>query len=133
MAQVNKKANIFRYATFNVDALLQLARGIRQLPCWCDESQTPKCGSFNWVIFITFDDGVEWVFRVPKHNEGYGLGSQTIREMLASEAATMILLREKSNVPVPEVFSYRSASYLSPTITKSIISNLHLVQPSKLI
>lgn len=107
MAQVKQKAKIFRYATFNVDALLQLARGIRQLPCWCDESQIPKCGCFNWVIFITFDDGVEWVFRVPRHDEGHGLEKQTIREMLASEAATMKLLREKSNVPVPEVSSYR--------------------------
>lgn len=92
MAQVNQKAKIFWYATFNVDALLQLAGGIHQLPCWCDESQIPKCSSFNWVIFITFQDGVEWVFKVPKHNESHSLESQAIHEMLASEAVMMILL-----------------------------------------
>lgn len=63
MAQ--QRENIFACGKFDVTALLQIARHIRQVPCWCDEGRRPTGGSVNWVIFVFFEDGVEWVFRSP--------------------------------------------------------------------
>lgn len=103
MAQT--EANIFAYATFNLAGLLQLARNLRHVACWCDESRRPARGSFNWVIFVTFEDGVEWVFRSPTKSH-YGLQGHVAGEVLANEVATLNFLRETSDIPVPEVFSY---------------------------
>lgn len=101
-----QRANIFARGKFDAAALLQIARNIRQVPCWCDEGQDPKDGSFNWVIFICFQDGVEWVFRSPRSSDSYGLKQDIASELLASEVATLKYLRAKSDIPVPEVFSY---------------------------
>ncbi len=50
---------VFKYAKFDTIALCSLASKLRQgLRCICDPSQTPICGSFNWVVLITFEDGV---------------------------------------------------------------------------
>ncbi|KAI1059410.1 hypothetical protein LB506_012681 [Fusarium annulatum] len=62
------RPRIFRWAKFNLEALLMLAEKLRGRSCTCDESQVPKSGSLNWVIFITFDDAVEWVFRSPRYD-----------------------------------------------------------------
>ncbi|KAJ6178162.1 hypothetical protein N7519_008623 [Penicillium mononematosum] len=104
MAYKVRKANIFTYAKFNVPALLSLAESIRGKECSCDETQRPSSGSLNWVVFISFDDGVEWVFRSPRRS--FGLQKTTAGEVLVSEVATMNYLREMGKIPVPEVFSY---------------------------
>lgn len=104
MVRKQRTANIFAHVTFNIAALLQIARDIRQIHCRCDETQRPKSGSLNWVVFIVFQDGVEWVFRSPRR--AYGLQRQIASEVLASEVATLKLLRQASDIPVPEVFSY---------------------------
>lgn len=57
------------------------------------------------MIFLTFDDGVEWVFRSPR--TCYSLDEETAGVVLASEAATIKYIRENSSIPVPEVFYYR--------------------------
>lgn len=31
-----------------------------------DLSQTPASGSLNWAITISFEDGVDWIFRSPR-------------------------------------------------------------------
>lgn len=104
MTRGQQRANLFAHSTFNVAALLQIARDFRGIQCSCDETQTPKIGSLNWVILIVFEDGVEWVFRSPRRT--YGLQKQVASDVLASEVATLKLLRKTSNIPVPQVFSY---------------------------
>ncbi|KAJ5254201.1 hypothetical protein N7524_011381 [Penicillium chrysogenum] len=99
-----QKENIFAYAKFNIAALLSLAYSIRGKECSCDETKRPDSGSLNWVVFISFDDGVQWVFRSPRRS--FGLQKTTASEVLVSEVATMKYLREMGTVPVPEVFSY---------------------------
>ncbi|KAK6445562.1 hypothetical protein FP744_10001810 [Trichoderma asperellum] len=37
----------------------------------------PKCGSLNWVIFVTFDDGIEWVFRSPMAGRNHFYSDET--------------------------------------------------------
>ncbi|KAJ5420421.1 hypothetical protein N7465_002940 [Penicillium sp. CMV-2018d] len=104
MVHKAREANIFTYAKFDVAALLSLAYSIRGKECSCDENQRPNSGSLNWVIFISFEDEVEWVFRSPRRS--FGLKKATASEVLMSEVATMKYLREMSKIPVPEVFSY---------------------------
>lgn len=104
MANRQQKASIFTYALFDVAALLSIAQGIRGKTCTCDYFQHPKSGSLNWVIFITFEDGVERGFRSPRE---FGLQSGTASEVLLSEVATLEYLEEVDSIPVPRVFSYR--------------------------
>ncbi|KAF5005922.1 hypothetical protein FDECE_7680 [Fusarium decemcellulare] len=107
-----RKKNIFFHADFNLGQLLQLAEQLRRQPCTCDDSQTPKAGGLNWVIFLKFYDGVEWVFRAPC--SFYTAAQGVTRRLLASEAATLKYIREHTSIPVPEVFHY------SPTCDNDI-------------
>lgn len=101
------KEKIFRYAQFNIDALLALAGKLKGRTCTCDRSKPPKSGSLNWVIFVSFDDGTEWVFRSPRTGLSTIVTDETAAKMLVSEASTLKYLRAHSSIPVPEVFSYR--------------------------
>jgi len=97
---------IFSFTNFNLDALLSLATQLRGgRPCTTDVSQRPKSGSLNWVIFITFDDGIEWVFRCPRSDVSVKRASR--HKMIISEASTLKYLEKHSSVPVPKVYSFR--------------------------
>ena len=100
-------SDIFRYAKFSVSALCRLASQLHEgQACICDTSQTPACGSFNWAIFLSFVDGVEWVFRSPR-DDGAIESDKVNSLLLASEAATLKFIKANSTIPVPEVFAYR--------------------------
>lgn len=105
MPVTRQKSNIFFHADFNLRHLVKLAEQLRPQPCTCNESQVPKVGALNWVIFLEFQDGVEWVFRAPCSS--YGTTKDITRRLLASEAATPKYISEHTSIPVPEVFHYR--------------------------
>ncbi|KAG8423879.1 hypothetical protein J3459_008181 [Metarhizium acridum] len=65
-------------------------------------------GALNWAILLRFDDDTEWIFRSPKTK--YALNNDTAHQLWASEAATLTYIREKTHIPVPEVFSYCATS-----------------------
>lgn len=98
-------SEIFFYAEFDLTALLRLAERLRGRPCACNELQRPRAGAFNFVVFIEFDDGVEWVFRAPSAR--YAAPQGNPGRIVASEAATLKYIRENSDIPVTEVFDYR--------------------------
>ncbi|RLL94479.1 hypothetical protein CFD26_102709 [Aspergillus turcosus] len=99
---------IFRYAKFDVEALCRLASALRQgIPCTCAMNKLPATGSFNWAIFVSFEDGIQWVLRSPKRQSEL-TSSELDLKLLASEAATLRYLRLKSDIPVPEVYHYSS-------------------------
>jgi len=100
-----RKPGVFFYATFNLAALLHLAGQIRNIPCCCDSSKQPESGSLNWAIFLSFKDGVEWVFLSPR--KCYDISPNTIIKVLESKVATMKCIKQNSSIPVPEVFDYR--------------------------
>ncbi|KAF2189972.1 hypothetical protein K469DRAFT_625997, partial [Zopfia rhizophila CBS 207.26] len=108
MSNRRRDANVFSHAKFNIYALVHLAEQLRNKRCTCDLSQKPKSGSLNWAIILSFDDGVEWVFRSPRTY--YGLDEETAGVLLASEAATLKYIRKYSSIPVPEVYSYSSTT-----------------------
>ncbi|KAJ9490536.1 hypothetical protein VN97_g2719 [Penicillium thymicola] len=84
----NPKPEIFTYADFDHQALCIRASALRQgVSCACDPDQRPASGSFNWAIFISFED-----------------------RLLASEAATLRYLRAFSDIPVLEAYDYCASS-----------------------
>lgn len=101
------KDKVYYYADFNLEALLSLSEQRRGRPCTCDVSQMPKSGSLNWVIFISFDDGIEWVFRSPTSGLRGFYSDETASKIVASEASTLMYLNAYTSIPVPEVYSYR--------------------------
>ncbi|KAL8676415.1 MAG: hypothetical protein Q9224_007289, partial [Gallowayella concinna] len=107
---MQERASIFEYARFDPDALCQLASSLREgQSCSCDPTQRPKTGSFNWVVFISFVDGVEWVLRSPRKGDGI-VSDDTNLLLLASEAATLRYIKSHSTIPVPEVYSYQTSA-----------------------
>ncbi|KAE8396791.1 kinase-like domain-containing protein [Aspergillus pseudonomiae] len=103
------KPDIFTYADFDLEALCRRASALREgVSCVCDPDQRPCSGSFNWAIFISFEDGMRWVFRSPHTREFMPM--ELGMKLLASEAATLRYLRAHSDVPVPEVYDYCTSS-----------------------
>lgn len=57
---------VFTYTEFDLGALCRSANSLRQgIPCACDSDPRPASGSFNWAVFISFEDRVRWVFKSP--------------------------------------------------------------------
>lgn len=77
------------YARFNVEALCCISCNVQQdIPCFCDLDQHPASGSFNWAVFLTFDDGVKWVLR-SACTKGTEISMGISSKHLKSEAAVL--------------------------------------------
>ncbi|KAI5306985.1 hypothetical protein KEM56_005904 [Ascosphaera pollenicola] len=103
-----KRPKIFCHSHFDIQALCRLASNLRDnMPCTCDINQRPQNGAFNWVVFIVFEDGVQWVMRSP-YIGGYHAAAPMdfLSKSLDSEAATLRYLKEHSDIPVPDIYSY---------------------------
>ncbi|KAJ5588917.1 hypothetical protein N7537_011595 [Penicillium hordei] len=99
------KFPIFQYSDFDVSALCQLAGKTRKLACTCDLNQRPMRGGFNWAVFVSFVDGIQWVLRSPAYNHP-DLSERSVVKLLLSEAATLRYLKIYTDIPVPDVYSY---------------------------
>ncbi|KAF4495878.1 kinase-like domain [Fusarium agapanthi] len=117
------KDKIYYFAKFNLPALLSLAEQRRGQSCTCDVTQIPKCGSLNWVIFLCFQDGVEWVFRSPKSGLDSFYSDETTSKILVSEASTLLYLNTNTSIPVPQVFSYRYTVFHIPMLLLLTLSS----------
>lgn len=107
MSTSTKRPKVFAYAKFDLDALILLATRLRGQSCTVDTSTRPKAGSTHWAIFITFEDGVEWVFRSPRRGLSAIITEESASKLLISEASTLKYLRALGSILVPEVFSFR--------------------------
>ncbi|TVY13106.1 hypothetical protein LARI1_G008763 [Lachnellula arida] len=101
---MSPEKGVFFYAKFNLSALLHLAGQLRDTLCSCDESKRPESGALNWAITLSFEDGVEWIFRSPRRC--HDISPETTASLLESEVATMKYVKLNSSIPVPEVFDY---------------------------
>ena len=107
MSQPSGQENIFRHSRFDVQALCRKASELREgQRCSCNRSQIPMSGSFNWAIYLSFDDGEQWVLRSPRLDGGIKSQEANSR-LLASEAATLRYLKNHSRIPVPDIHSYK--------------------------
>ena len=99
------KSSIFRYADFNIFALLEHAETLRGSRCTCDTNQIPMAGSHHWAIVLTFDNvGVDWIFRSPRLDNG--MTEQIITKLIESEAAS-IKHAKIHGLPVVDIQDYR--------------------------
>jgi aminoglycoside phosphotransferase (APT) family kinase protein len=58
-------------------------------------------GAYNVVVFLVFDDGVEWVAKLPNYLRNDNGGEN---RKIMSEYATLLFLQEKTTVPAPKVY-----------------------------
>jgi aminoglycoside phosphotransferase (APT) family kinase protein len=67
-----------------------------------------KDGFFNGAYAITLDQGKRYVLKLaPLHNSGF---MRYERNMMQTEVEVLRLLREKTDIPVPQVHAYETAS-----------------------
>ncbi|KAF2971191.1 hypothetical protein GQX73_g2405 [Xylaria multiplex] len=69
----------------------------------CRCFKAPVRGSYNVCFFVKFDDGEKWVVRIPLAPcLAFGAKSK-----LESEIATMLLISERTSIPIPHIVAYR--------------------------
>jgi hypothetical protein len=73
---------------------------------WIDcKIHDPLCGSFDMVFPIEFADGIRWMLRIPANGHGDKFDSLAAKS-LVFEARTMQLIKDRTSVPVPEVYTF---------------------------
>tara|TARA_R110002003_G_scaffold88_9_gene7112 strand:+ start:1454 stop:2020 length:567 start_codon:yes stop_codon:yes gene_type:complete len=89
------------------DALIQIAKHVKQRSSKhdseieCKLSATYKMGGVHVIRRLDFEDGTRWVARLQRHKADLGSA-----ERLEQEVHTIEVIRERSKIPVPEVFWY---------------------------
>lgn len=91
-------------AEVDLDALLALAERLHGRPCRYDKKQKRMVGCMNWAITVSFDDGIDWIFRSPTPNT---FTDEMAASLLESEVATTQCVAERTTIPVPTIFAYR--------------------------
>ncbi|KAJ8132736.1 hypothetical protein O1611_g889 [Lasiodiplodia mahajangana] len=72
----------------------------------CDINLTHFTSGFNNVVFeLAFSDNVCWIARVP-----YETLDKSHRTSMLSEIATMKLIKERTTVPLPQVFDFETSA-----------------------
>lgn len=90
------------YKGVRVEEFLPLATAARDDGKFSCRFGGRAVGAYNVVIFIVFDDGVEWCVKVPKRRTLNG----SENDFLMSEYATLLFLQKIGNVPVPKVHGF---------------------------
>lgn len=75
----------------------------------CKVNSEPLCGSYNLAYRVLFDDGVEWILKVPA-NGSHDRFDQLAADSMTSEAFTMKLIKRSTSIPVPTVHSFDVSS-----------------------
>jgi hypothetical protein len=68
----------------------------------CGIIQPPKYGAFNLLYTVEFADGAKWLVRIPCPEEN-GRFTDASSRSIRSAACTMIYLRRKTSIPIPEI------------------------------
>ena len=110
-------------AQLNVENIVLLAASVRQdmqarqdperndLPSvetpaiGCKVFSEPLRGSYNLAYRVLFDDGLEWILKVPA-NGSRARWDNLAANALTSEALTMKLIKRSTTVPVPTIYSF---------------------------
>lgn len=103
--------------TLDVTSLEQLALQLRQsqlrksgnkaVVSSCEADPYPFHDTYNVVFVLRFDDGVEWIARVP----GYGASPSALQiEKMDLEYRTMKYIRSKTIFKMPEVYYWSTST-----------------------
>lgn len=91
------------------EALVQYAVDIKlqrdgiNCPITCQLSSEYNMGGLNLVRRLHFQDGTCWIARIQLHKP-----TPESAERLVQEVHTMTVVRERSAIPVPEVYAYEA-------------------------
>ena len=111
-------------AQINVDNIVLLAASVRQdmqarhipedadLPVSADNPaigckvfSEPLRGSYNLAYRVLFDDGLEWILKIPANGSRARFNSLAA-DALTSEALTMKMLKRATTIPIPTIYSF---------------------------
>src|ERR1700736_1958872 len=103
------RKNVLFPSALNVPGLLRYALSLRRNPEALNLPQLShwQLGSGNMALTIRFNDGTEWIAKVPCDGDFDPV-------IVESEASTMKLVRERTTIPVPEVYGYACTPRASP-------------------
>lgn len=73
-------------------------------------------GSFHICVRVVFDDGVDWIVRVPLPYRLLQRDTHTEREV-----AILLLLRDQTSIPVPQIIAYGIGDNQHPDLGPFII------------
>lgn len=105
---MERPSNIFKYAKWDPRAISSLASSLRNgVRCTIDPKQVPAGGSFNWAVFLAFEDGQDWVLRSPYDKSKSTILPALAGSLIRSEVATLEYLKRFTGIPVPTVHSFR--------------------------
>jgi hypothetical protein len=99
----------------------------QKLPCKLlhESDEHDPSGSYNWIVQFVFTNGEEWIVRFPK-----GPKVKHPDEKVEAEVSTLKLIRDKTDIPVPEVKAWGLAAEnkfgLGPFIMMSVIKGVDL-------
>lgn len=97
----------------------------KKLPCRLDGGFLN--GSYNLGQKLAFDDGTTWFLRFPRVSS---VSPEYADEKMAMEVEALHLVREKTSIPVPEIYAWGFAGEnqldLGPFILMSFISGVCL-------
>ncbi|KAM0796933.1 kinase-like domain-containing protein, partial [Usnea florida] len=71
----------------------------------CKVFSDPLRGSYNLAYRVLFDDGVEWILKVPASGSRARFDSLAA-EALASEALTMKMIKRATTIPIPTIYKF---------------------------
>ena len=71
----------------------------------CKVVSDPLHGSYNLAYHVRFEDGVDWLLKVPA-NGHHACFDHLAAETLKSEALTMKMIKQTTDVPIPKVHHF---------------------------
>lgn len=74
----------------------------------CKVLPKPLYGSFHLAYRVLFDDGVEWILKIPA-NGHHACYDRLASEALTSEALTMRFIKQTTTIPVPTVHRFHAS------------------------
>ena len=82
---------------------------IRAPATGCKVIPKPLYGSYHLAYRVLFEDGVEWILKVPA-NGHHACFDSLAAEALTSEALTMRMIKQKTTIPVPSVHHFDASA-----------------------
>ena len=75
----------------------------------CKVLPNPSCGSYNIAYHVVFEDGVDWVLKVPV-NGYHACFDRLAADSLTSEALTMRMIKQRTTIPIPTVHAFDASA-----------------------
>ncbi|KAL4778411.1 kinase-like domain-containing protein [Aspergillus varians] len=108
-----------RYIQFNLDVLIRIAEEAagqgHDADAVCVNLTKLPGGNFNKTFLATMRDGKQLIVKIPNTNAG------PVHYTTASEVATMQIVREHLDIPVPKVLGYCSMASKTPLGAEYIV------------